>query len=660
MIESLRAAQELHYAGALDRAERIYHRILRAQPSADAFHLLGALKLQKDDVRAALPLLREAVALAPKVSTFQNSLGVVLWRARRYRLAETCFRKAMRLERLSTAPSVHLGQLLAERGRFAEAARIFSRVTDREPGDFVALVELGRTLRRLKRFERAISVLRRAIALDRRSAQAHALLGAVLVATGRWRDACAHYLRSLRQRPEQTAVCNNVGVAYWWMGRVDDAVTYFRRALATSPHSAATRSNLLLTLNYRPGNRVEVFREHRRWSKTGGTPVHSAARPNARSGGRLRIGYVSPDFGAHPVGRFIEPILRSHDRRGFEIICYACARRTDRTARRLRALADRWRDLTGVGDDEAADLIRNDRVDVLVDLAGHTARNRLSIFERRPAPIQVTYLGYPNTTGMRTIDYRLTDRYADPEGLSERFYSEELVRLETGFLCYEPPKNSPTPSRPPALRTGSVAFGSFNALPKLTDEVLETWASILRRTPGSTLTLKASPLGDRDVKRKLMRQFERRGIDPRRLVLVGSLPRLEDHLRLYGTIDIALDPFPYNGTSTTCEALWMGLAVVALAGETHAGRVGVSLLTRLGLEDLIASSLNAYVERAVCLADDLDTLAELRAGLRERMKRSGLTDGVTFTRSLEKVYRWMWSRWLRRSVLRARSAARSR
>lgn len=352
------------------------------------------------------------------------------------------------------------------------------------------------------------------------------------------------------------------------------------------------------------------------------------------------MGYVSPDFHAHSVAYFIEPVLARHDPAAVETYCYAEVAQPDAFTEHMKTLAAHWRGTFGRSDDEVADMIRNDAIDILIDLAGHTAHNRLAVFARRPAPVQVTYLGYPNTAGLPQMDYRLTDAAADPPG-QEVYYTESLVRLPQGFLCYAPPHESPAVGPLPAATGGCITFGSFNALPKMNNEVIALWARVLQSVPGARLILKNKSLQDAKTCERYRQHFH----PPERIELLGWLDDPADHLSIYHRVDIALDTFPYNGTTTTCEALWMGVPVITLAGERHAGRVGLSLLTQLGLTELIAKTPDEYVRLAVALAGNRERLAALRAGLRERMRRSPLCDAQSFTRDLEAAYREMWHKW---------------
>ena len=356
---------------------------------------------------------------------------------------------------------------------------------------------------------------------------------------------------------------------------------------------------------------------------------------------RLRVGYVSPNFGSHPVGRFLLPLLESHDKESFETFCYASVEIADAMTDRCRAHADVWRDMLGLSDEQVAHAIRQDRIDILVDLTMHMRRNRLLVFARKPAPVQVTYLAYCGTTGLSTMDYRLTDPYLDPPGQDERFYSELSVRLPETYWCYRPAIETPPVNAQPALEAGHVTFGSLNNFCKVTPPALAAWSRLLQAVPKSWLLLHAHPGSHRD---RVCEFLNEQGISPERVVFVDFQPMAE-YFGVYQRIDVALDPFPYGGGTTTCDALWMGVPVVSLAGQTAVGRGGLSILSNIGLPELVACDTEQYVRIAAELAQDLPRLRDLRATLRQRMQSSPLMDVPRFARNIEAAYREMWRRW---------------
>jgi len=369
---------------------------------------------------------------------------------------------------------------------------------------------------------------------------------------------------------------------------------------------------------------------------------HRVFQRSPLAGRRLRVGYVSPDFRRHAAAYFSEPILANHDRGQVEIYCYADVKREDDYTRRFRRMAEHWHSVVGLSDDAMAQLIREHEIDILVDLAGHTAGNRMLVFARRPAPIQVTYLGYPGTTGLTAMDYRITDCHTDPERIAEARYVERLVRLPDSMWCYRPPADMPEITPLPAPSRGYLTYGSFNSFNKVDPTTLELWAALLREQPNARLMLLTIPEGD--VRQRLLRSFGEHGVDAERLTFHGRLPAVEFDRKILEA-DIALDPITVNGGTTTCESLWMGVPVISLTGTRFLSRAGLSILRTIGMADLAAATTGDYLRIAAHFAGNLPLLAKIRSGLRARMAASPLTDEVRFTRNLESAYRQMWADW---------------
>ncbi len=386
---------------------------------------------------------------------------------------------------------------------------------------------------------------------------------------------------------------------------------------------------------------LEVFLKHKSWGYNLSQMIVPLPPSTVVPKQRLRIGYLSPDFCTHSVSYFFEPLLVHHDTESYEIFCYACIDGGDETTTHLRSLACHWRECARFSDLEIAEQIQADQIDILVDLAGYTTNNRLRVLAYKPALIQLTYLGYPGTTGLPTVDYRITDLWADPL-INDVYYTEKLLRVEHGFLCYAPPLSAPPVSSLPVEKNGYITFGSFNNLPKINPSVVALWAEILQAVSNSRLLLKSPPFADAQIRLRYQELFASFNISSERLIFLGRLPNREDHLACYGRIDIALDPFPYNGTTTTCESLWMGVPVITLAGVPHASRVGLSLLSSLGLENLVANTPEQYMQIAIELAKDKQKLEEFRTSIRFWMASSSLCDGETFARQVEALYLKIW------------------
>jgi predicted O-linked N-acetylglucosamine transferase (SPINDLY family) len=409
-----------------------------------------------------------------------------------------------------------------------------------------------------------------------------------------------------------------------------------------------------MLISYHPKfNAHNIFSEHIHFAAQFTEPLRSYLSAHSNDptlNRRLRIGYVSPDLRNHSVAFFIEPILMSHSKEHFEIYCYSDVSSPDEVTHRIQKHANHWRSIVGISDEKVAELIRRERIDILIDLAGHTGGvNRILLFARKPSPVQISWIGYPSTTGLSTIDYKIVDDLTDPDGKTDQYYTEKLIRLPETFLCYLPDKNCPDVAALPALYKSFITFGSFNNFPKIGQQVILLWTEILKKVPNSHLIIKSLSFYDQTVISYIRNLFLDQGIEAERIELLQPFPSLREHLALYNRIDIGLDTFPYNGTTTTCEALYMGVPVITLAGNTHVSRVGVSLLSTVGLPELIAQTPEEYVAKAVNLAKDIEKLKSLRISLRGMMSRSPLTDAKKFTHHLEKAYQKMWATWCKKN-----------
>lgn len=464
---------------------------------------------------------------------------------------------------------------------------------------------------------------------------------AMLAKAGRLNAALECYRACVQAYPHELSAYLGMGNVLVDLWSIEEAVASYGKALALAPHSSAIYSALLFHTHYLASpDPARMFELHQRF----GQMMHMASRPATKNFApagirerRIRVGYVSPNFSRHSVGYFVEPVINHHDRSRYEIYCYYTHHLSDETTQRIRGLADGWRDIAEASDDAVEKMIRNDRIDILVDLAGHSKGNRLGVFARKPAPIQMTWLGYPDTTGLDTVDYRITDQVADPEPDAQLRHTERLLRIDDVFLCYQPPDDSP-PVSARANPASEIVFASSNNIAKLNEPTIRAWGHILSQVPGSRIILKSAPLGYPDTADRVLECCESCGIDTERIELLGWLPDRRQHLDLYASIDIALDTFPYNGTTTTCESLWMGVPVVSLAGATHMSRVGATILRCAGLNEFVAASMNEYVAMAVALAHDKAQRESLRAGLRSKLLASPLLDHEGFTRKLERHF----------------------
>jgi len=488
----------------------------------------------------------------------------------------------------------------------------------------------------------AVSHFERAIALCPAEADYLSNCGEAFRRAGRFDDAREYCRAALDIDPRHASAHQHLALVLAALGEIEEAYIAYQSALAIRPDSMSARSGLLRLLCHRPGvDPAAIFAEHCRWDEIHARSLAPQALPRASRADpqrRLRVGYISADFYRHAIAYFIEPLLAHHDRGEFEVFCYHNNRKADDVTQRLRAHVPHWRDIVALSDEAVARQVSQDGIDILVDLSGHTAGNRLRVFAQKPAPAQVTYVGYLNTTGLRCMDFRITDAYADPPGISDALHTERLLRMPHSQWCYRPPAGTPDINTSPASTRGVVTFGSLHNLVKLNRSVIELWARLLLRQPDSELLIGGVPAEQSSG--RLREQFAALGVDAARLQLIGRSD-FDEYWRLYHRIDIILDAFPYNGATTTCESLWMGVPVVTLAGSYAAARSGASLLTSAGLSDLIADSPEQYVNIAAALASDVPRLARLRATLRAAMQQSPLMDEASHARAFEVVLRSM-------------------
>ena len=600
---------------------------------------------QAGRIQLADATCRQVVALEPQHPAAWHLLGLISRDTGNHDFAIECLQRALQLDPDNPAAHNNLGILLKNQGQLHEAVACYAQALRLQPDFVQACNNLGNVWHQLGRLDEAIASCRQAIQLDPSFTDAYVTLGNALKDQGKLDEAAASYEQALALNRNLPAAHNNLGHVLKDRGQLDEAIAHYRRAIELRPDVATYHGNLAYTLNFHPGFEArQILEEHQRWNQRHAEPlanlieVHTHDRSPER---RLRVGYLSPDFRSHSVGRFLVPLLQAHDHNRVEVFCYSSVRKPDEYTAICQACADTWRNVRGFSDEQIAQGVRRDRVDILMDVTMHMADNRLLVFARKPAPVQVTYLAYCGTTGLKTIDYRLTDRYLDPPGSDTSCYSEQSIRLPETYWCYRPMAEAPQVSRLPSSLSGLVTFGSLNNFCKVTRPTLVAWIRLLQSIPESRLILHTRQGAHRE---ELLGCFERQGISRQRLILIDWLNAAQ-YFRLYEQIDVALDPFPYGGGTTTCDALWMGVPVVSLAGQTAVSRGGLSILSNLGLADLVAFDVDDYVEIARKLAVDLPRLREFRGNLRDRMQTSPLMNEPRFARHIEAAYRDMWRRW---------------
>ena len=652
-------------------------RAIALHPRVAGFHAnLGKAFLAAKSPQQAARAFAEAARLNPNDGESPINLATALKELGRFDEAADCCRRALGIHPNSARVHHALADALRESGRIDESIAEYERAIALQPAMAASYNNLALSLSGRKRFDEALAALdkamalrpnwdliwnnrarilrdagrpeeslvsaRRALSISPNLAQGHVNLAGALLDSGQIDGALASARRAVELAPGLPEAHNLLANALKEAGAVAETLDALDRALKLRPNDCVNYSNRVYIMQFDHRARAKsLLAEQRRWNHLLAAPMQKFIRPheNDRSvDRRLRVGYVSPYFYDHAESFFVVPLLESHDRKQVEVFCYSDGRRIDAVTQRLQRCADVWRAVLGWTDEELAEQIRRDRIDVLVDLAMHMSYNRLLTFAQRPAPVQAAWLAYPGGTGLDAMDFRITDPWIDPPGTDESCYREQLVRLPSTWACYDPLCDVP----PAAARIdGPIRFGSINNPCKLNDPLLQLWARVLDGVCDSRLIVQSLC---EEHRRRIVGALNSSGIAADRVEFVGRHTRPE-YLRLYDRIDVCLDPLPYNGITTSCDALWMGVPVVTLAGSTAAGRAGTSILENLGLHELAAGDGDQFVQIATALAGDLPRLAELRRTLRDRMRRSPLMDGPAFARAMEGAYRRMWRRW---------------
>lgn len=611
----LQAAQRHQAEGRLAQAETVCREILHARPrEVEAYHLLGMVLKQAGRAGEAVEAFRQAVSLRKSSAFFRYLLGDALVAAKKLDEAEAAFRKALELEPSMSAARLGIGVVFWLKQQHVQAIEWFKGLLNDPKVGFEALVNLGTCL--------------------------------ASKAVGRYGEAAEYLERAVRLRPQHGLALQCLGDVLAVQGKLDQAEQVLRRAIESHPHWHLVLSNLLFLLTHKLDDPAQLYEEHVRLGRQfePAVPIEQPANA-ADPDRRLKVGYLSADFREHAVACFIEPVLENHDHSAFEVYCYSDARSEDAVTDRLRRLPDHWRDIRSLNNSQVVQMIRADQIDVLVDLAMHCGGGwRIGVFASKPAPVQVAYLAYAGTTGLPAMDWRLSDSYIDPPDVADAYSTERIWRLPDTQWVYRPPDAAPQVNPLPAMERGYITFGSVNKRLKITSEVLSLWCQILRRLPDSRLIMKARGLTDPPTQKLVLDELARGGVSADRVEFSGWVD-LPEYFNFFHQMDIALDPYPFNGGTSTCHALWMGVPVVTRCGRTPASRVGLSVLSNVGLGDLVAHSPQQYIETAVSLAGDLNRLSNLRTELRRRMQQSPLCNAAGFTRSLEAAYRQMWRQW---------------
>jgi len=646
---ALESAKSLFQLGNLDEAGKLLLSVLATTPEHDAaLALLAGVAHAKGQFQKAVTLMRQAASINPSVPGYHSNLGNLHKLLNNDGEALRCFDKVVALQPTNLQAVLQLADCCERTGKTQEAIDCYTKALSLNSGVAEIHCALACVYLKNKQFKMAVTAFKTACALRPEYGEANHGLGDALRITGYFSEAISYYERALSNHGslDIASIYSNIGTCRQYLGDIEGAINAFEDAVCSSPGRYELYTNLLMALNYSSDRSPEeVFQAHKQFERgyvgeyAGGLSDFADKCESERA---LKIGYVSSNFCDHSVAHFIVPVLECHDRKNFEIYAYHNNTQNDSVTRRIREMTSNWKVVATLSDAELFEMICADGIDILVDLNGHTADNRLLVFARKPAPVQVSWIGYPNTTGLSAMDYRITDALVDPPGETDDLYTERLIRMPDIFSCYKPSAPCPELVAAPVLEKGYVTFGSFNNFAKITPQVLDLWCELLKKSESAHLLLKDKLFQSAEIRRKVTDIFQQTGIAGNRIELFSQDASKYEHLARYAQIDIALDPFPYNGTTTTCEALWMGVPVITLTGAAHAGRVGTSQMTSVGLGEFVAQSPERYLEIAAELSENWEYLQQIRSTMRERLIASPLLRADVFTRNLEVAYRDAW------------------
>lgn len=624
------------YAQALEN----YNRIIQTTREAfQAYTGIAIVQQLRGDHEASITACLDSLRINPVQPDVAIRLATLYDNQDNSATAIKYYKRAIELGYREADVYVNLGRMYASAGKTSDAKKSYQKALRVKPDSVEALCSLAVLYEEIHDTVNALDSIKRAVRLNPDDQIICFNYAKILASSYHYTEAEKLYKQVLSKNPGFIDATVNLGNLYLLRGRADDAQDVYAQACNAKKHNHDVCSNFLMSLNYTSRHSDEnIFNQHIRWAKQIEKNSSYQRQLYTKKTGNsiLKVGYVSPDFRDHSIAYFIEGILRFSDKNKVNNYCYSDVINSDKMTEKLKKHTDNWRDVSNLDDQMLADLIQHDGIDILIDLCGHTSGNRLPMFSLKPAPVQLTYLGYPNTTGLKAIDYRLVDHNTDPDG-AKALMSESPLYIEPCFLCYSPCQNSPDISDLPVLTNNYVTFGSFNNLAKMSDEVVMCWSEILKQVTDSRLCIKARRFADSTIKKDYIKRFGKAGVDESRLDLLRYSDSITEHMNLYNNIDIALDTFPYNGTTTTFEALWMGVPVICLNGTRHAGRVGASILNTLDANDLLARNLQQYIKIACDLATNTGRLQLYREKLRSRLQISPLLDTETFTKKFESV-----------------------
>ena len=629
-------------------AERAFLAALELQPNfINVLEKLARFYSQAERLDDAEPIYRRIIQLAPTNVSALYGLSWILFLHNNYMDAVNYCTNAVKLDPTQVESHVLLGAIKQKQGKFTEALNSYQKAINLNPQNQNAHRNIGIVLCKLGRYEESINASKAAISIDNKIPGPYLNMANALAELGHLQKAINALRQSLIHSPDYEEAYSALGRILSLQGKIDEAFTCYKKALEINPELTSAQNGILPNLIYsNQFSRQEIYEAHRQWGLAQETNAIQRIDLNNNSDPdkRLRIGYTSPDFRNHSVAFFFEPLLENKNSSAFEIFCYSDVEKPDNTTEQLKNLSHHWRNCFSLSDEAVAKLIRDDQIDILIDLAGHTEDNRLKVFSKRVAPVQVSYLGYPNTTGLSEMDYLVSDRFLDPDDESEKYYTEKLLYLPNSFFCYKAPSICPDIVSAPVIQNDYVTFGSYNKLTKISDEVIALWSQVLQAVPNSRLIFQCLSLNDPPTRERYEKLFLANHISLERIDFISS-SSFSDYLAGHANVDIVLDTFPWNGHTVSCHALWMGVPVVTLALDKRSSRMGLSILKTLGLDSCIAFNKEQYVNCARQLAEDRPQLETIRKNLRVRMRSSALCNGKQFTQDFETQLRSIWQTW---------------
>jgi protein O-GlcNAc transferase len=630
--------QKMMIPESLAKADLIYNNY----PKNEKLNIvLGCVYDAIGNFNKALEYYKIALDINPKSDEAMTNMGVTLVNLGEIYSAIENYQKAIKININNMSAYGNLGNALSELAKFDDAIACFKKALKISPNHPYILNNLGHTYKLNGKIIEAQRCYFQSIALDPKCIDAHNNLAILYLDIGDYEKALASFRNSISIDENYIATLISMGAALADVRKEQEAIECFQKVINLSPKEHTAISNLLLLSNYSAEYTPDyVSTLH----KDNGSIIESIFEPlsfkadqveRSQSISKIKLGFVSADLHQHSVTYFLEPLLQNINQEEFSIICYNNSYIDDAVTKRIKSIATLWHDVEPMTHKQLYSLIQKDEVDILIDLSGHTRGNRLPVFAMKPAKIQLTWLGYPNTTGLKSMDYRIVDHYTDPKSLNDHLYTEKLLRIDGSFLCFSPEENVPINKNNLMKKDNLFTFGSFNNLAKMSEGVLKCWAQILNQHENSRIMLKNKQLNSNYMRNIYLKKFEEHGINNERVILLSWSNSRQDHLNLYNSIDLALDTFPYNGTTTTFESLWMNVPVLCMEGNNHSGRVGYSILKNLGLESFISKSEEHYIEKALHFAKNREEVNELSLGLRDKLTSSDLCNAKKFTNKFQ-------------------------